>query len=179
MVLQQKNKRAGEMHLIVSWTCCQFHSSLPDATFGLSRPKGGNMIEFNSWTDINWYALGSLLVQVVFLVAGLWFGRNFLRTLRAFQEQIGALLKVSILSTPSESHSAYTRRRSADASQYWLSPTPTEALNAGLSQPSEHRPGRFAVAWHRMMLWLQDPISRAEVSAWRRLIIWLEAPAGS
>ena len=137
------------------------------------------MIEFNYWTDINWYALGSLLVQAVFLVGGLWFARNFLRTLRAFQEQIGALLKVSILSTPSESHSAYTRRRSAEASQNWLFPTPTETLNAGLSQPSENRPGRFAVAWRRMMLWLQAPISRAEESAWRHLINWLEAPAGT
>jgi hypothetical protein len=167
------------MHLIVSWTCCQFRASLPDANLDWSRPKGGNMNEFNSWTDINWYALGSLLIQLVFLVAGLWFARNFLRTLRAFQEQIGALLKLSILSTPSEPHPADTRRRSAEASQYWLFPRPTEAHNAGLSQPSENRPSRFAVAWHRMMLWLQAPSRRAEVSAWRRLTNWLEAPAGS
>ena len=137
------------------------------------------MNESNSWTDINWYALGSLLVQLVFLVAGLWFARNFLRTLRVFQEQIGALLKLSILSSPPEPHSAYTQRRSAEASRYWLFPTPTEPDNAGLSQPTENRPGRFAVAWHLVMLWLQAPSSRAEVSAWRHLINWLEAPAGS
>jgi len=137
------------------------------------------MNEFDSWTDVNWYALGSLLTQLAFLFGGLWFARNFLRTIRTFQEQIGALVKLSILSTPSEPHSANTRRRSAEMSQYWLFPTTREAHHSGFSQPSEEPPGRFAAVWHRIVLWLQAPTRSAEVSAWHRFRGWLQAPAGS
>jgi hypothetical protein len=135
------------------------------------------MSEFNSWTEINWYSLGSFLIQVAFLVAGVWFARNFLRVIRAFQEQLGALLKLSITSDP-HSTAAHTSRHSADLLQYWLFPadTPTPAL----SKPAETRPGRMALAWHRLALWLQGPMhAAAEVSAWRRFVGWLQAPSGS
>ena len=54
------------------------------------------MNDFSSLPIKDWYALGSLIAQIGFLVAAVWFARNFLRTMRAFQEQIGALLKLSI-----------------------------------------------------------------------------------
>jgi hypothetical protein len=135
------------------------------------------MNEFNSW-DINGYGLASLLTQVAFLVAGVWFARNFLRTIRAFQEQVGALLKLSITATPSErfSTSANTRRSLADSSLY--SVTPLETQTADLSEPAESRPGRLVIAWRRLGRWLQEPRHTAEVSAWRRLVSWLQAPAG-
>jgi hypothetical protein len=136
------------------------------------------MNEFNSWTEINWYRLGSLLTQVAFLVAGVWFARNLLKTIRAFQEQVGALLKLSITATPSErfSATANTRRHSADAGLTWLSPLETQT--ADLSEPAESGPGRLVMAWRRLGRWLQAPMHTAEVSAWRRLIGWLQAPAG-
>ncbi len=54
------------------------------------------MNEFTAWIQSNWYELGTLLSEVVFLAAGIWFARKILRTLRASQEQVGALLKLSV-----------------------------------------------------------------------------------
>lgn len=65
-------------------------------------------------TQSDWYAAGALLAQFAFLAAGIWFARNFLQTVRALQEQVGALLKLSITSTPPSpaehpEHSAHVR----------------------------------------------------------------------
>jgi hypothetical protein len=60
------------------------------------------MSEVNDWMQSNWYELGSLLVQMGFLVAGVWFARKILRTLRASQEQVGALLKLSVFDANAE-----------------------------------------------------------------------------
>jgi hypothetical protein len=137
------------------------------------------MNEFSPWTQGNWYALGSLLTQLAFLVAGVWFARNILKTMRAFQEQVGALLKLSITATPAERHSsgAGAKHPLADASPYWL--TPSETQTASRPEPTESGPGRFAVAWRGLVLWLKAPMSSAEVAPWRRVIRWLQAPAGS
>ena len=76
------------------------------------------MNDFSPFPIKDWYALGSLVAQVGFLVAAVWFARSFLRTIRAFQEQVGALLKLSITSAPGErqstsSNARWTRCRSA------------------------------------------------------------------
>ena len=136
------------------------------------------MSEVNSWMQSNWHALGSLLVQLAFLLAGVWFARNILGAMRAFQEQIGALLKLSITDAATERHSpsASSTRPLAD-SPYWL--TPSETQTPSLAEPAESGPSRFAVAWHHLVLWLQAPMSGAEVAPWRRVLRWLQAPAGS
>ena len=46
----------------------------------------------STWIQSNWYELGNLLSQFAFLAAGIWFARKILRTMRASQEQFGALL---------------------------------------------------------------------------------------
>jgi hypothetical protein len=135
------------------------------------------MNEFNSWTEINWYSLGSLLIQLALLVAGVWFARDFLKAMRAFQEQVGALLKLSITSDP-HSGGVHTKRRFADVSQYWLLPMDTPPA-PGASEPAERGPGRLAGAWHCLAVWLQEPMYTAEVSVWRRFVGWLQAPSGS
>jgi hypothetical protein len=143
------------------------------------QPQGGNMNEFSPWTHGNWYALGNLLTQLAFLVAGVWFARNILRIMRAFQEQVGALLKLSINATPAErnSASAVAKGFSAEASPYWL--TPSETQTVSLPEPAETGPGRFVAAWHRLSLWLQAPMSTSKVGPWRRVISWLQAPVSS
>lgn len=137
------------------------------------------MNDFNSWPELNWYAVGSLLAQFSFLVAGVWFARNFLRTIRAFQEQFGALLKLSIMGAPPDrlAASASARRSFVDVNQYWLGPSGTQT--AGEPQPSELRPGLLAGAWRGLLRWLNAPMYSPELAAWRRLIHWLQAPAGS
>jgi hypothetical protein len=43
-----------------------------------------------------WYQAGSLLVQAGFLIAGVWSVRAILKNMRASQEQMGALLKLTV-----------------------------------------------------------------------------------
>jgi hypothetical protein len=137
------------------------------------------MNEFSTWMQTNWYALGNLLLQGAFLTAAVWFAREILRTNRASQEQIGALLKLSITGALSERHSASaaSERSFATASPYWL--TPPEISPAPLSEPIEAGPSRWAVAAHRLIVWLQTPMRTGEVTPWRKAIKWLQAPARS
>lgn len=136
------------------------------------------MSEFVSWVQVNWHELGALLTQVAFLVAGVWFARNVLRTMRAFQEQVGALLRLSITTTPTDANpaEAKAKRSLAEASPYWLTPSETQTVTT--PEIADSGPSRFAIAWHRLVLWLQEPMSTSEASPWRRVIHWLQAPAG-
>ena len=137
------------------------------------------MNEFTTWMQSNWYALGNLLSQFVFLAAGVWFANKILKTMRASQEQVGALLKLSVTGASSERQSSHANaeRAFADASPYWL--TPTEVPPVGLPELHESGPGRWTVARHRVKVWLQTPMSSGEVSPWRRAIKWPQAPARS
>jgi hypothetical protein len=137
------------------------------------------MNEFTAWMQSNWYALGNLLSQFAFLAAGIWFAHKILRTMRASQEQVGALLKLSVTGTISERHSAnaVAERTLAGASPYWL--TPGEVPPVGLPELHESGPSRWAVARHSLIIWLQTPMSSGEVAPWRRALKWLQAPAGS
>jgi hypothetical protein len=136
------------------------------------------MSEFISWVQSNWQALGTLLTQLAFLVAGVWFARNILRTMMAYQEQVGALLRLSITASPTEQHSAdvNTKRSLAEASPYWLMP---ETQTVSAPEPTDSGPSRFVVTWHRLGHWLREPMSTAEAGRLRRVIHWLQAPAGN
>ena len=136
------------------------------------------MNEFTAWIESNWYELGTLLSEVVFLAAGIWFARKILRTLRASQEQVGALLKLSVTGAVAErqSSSAVAERPFASASPYWL--TPSEIPPAGSQEPPESRPARSALG-HSLVVWLNTPMSSGGVAPWRRAIRWLQSPAGT
>ena len=56
----------------------------------------------STWIQSNWYELGNLLAQFAFLAAGIWFACKILRTMRASQEQVGALLKLSVTGSVAE-----------------------------------------------------------------------------
>jgi len=137
------------------------------------------MNEFATWMQSNWYSLGNLLSQFAFLAAGIWFARKILKTLRASQEQVGALLKLSVTGALTErpSPSAAAGRSFADASPYWL--TPAEPAPDLAAQPTEPGPSPWAVAWHSTIIWLRAPMTSGEAVAWRRVVRWLQAPAGS
>jgi hypothetical protein len=134
------------------------------------------MDEWTPWTQFNWYALGSLLTQLAFLAAALWFGQNILRTMRVFQEQFGALLKLSITGPPAERDSTSTTAKSVlgEASPYWLAPSQTEIPIVPML--TETGPSRFIGTWHRLSLWLQTPMSAPMGAPWSRVVHWLQAP---
>jgi hypothetical protein len=140
------------------------------------------MNDFNPLVIKDWYALGSLVAQIGFLVAAVWFARNFLRTMRAFQEQIGALLKLSIASAPGERQSANTTARNvlAEGSPYWLPPSPSAPANppASPTEVYERGPNLFVAGWQRMLHWLREPMGGSRVSYRSRVMNWLQAPAG-
>src|SRR5258708_32511093 len=58
--------------------------------------QGGNMNDVSSLRVKDWYALGSLVAQQGFLVAAVWFGRNFLGWLCVVQKPMSALRKLVI-----------------------------------------------------------------------------------
>ena len=137
------------------------------------------MSEFATWMQSNWYALGNLLLQIAFLAAGVRFAREILRTMRASQEHIGALLKLSVTGAINERHSSSTvaERSFANASPYWL--TPAEIPPVGPLELPESRPSRWVVAWHTLVVWLQAPMRSGDTASWRKAIKWLQSPAGS
>ncbi|PYU59209.1 MAG: hypothetical protein DMG56_18920 [Acidobacteria bacterium] len=137
------------------------------------------MSEFTTWMQSNWYALGSLLLQVAFLAAVVRFAGEILRTMRASQEQVGTLLKLAVTGALSErpAPSTVTERTFLRASPYWL--TPTEIPPVGPLELPEGHPSRWTMARHSLVVWLQTPMSSGAAAPWRRAIRWLQAPAGS
>lgn len=144
------------------------------------------MGDVTAWIQTNWQELTTFLVEVAFLIAAVWFARNVLKALRAFQEQMGALLKLTITpsATERENPPASARSSLAESSPYWL--TPSEAQTEGatqeptLSEPVESGPIWIVRAWHGITNWMNAPIiSRRRVGPWHRLVSWLRSPAGN
>ena len=132
------------------------------------------MNEFTTWIQGNWYELGNLFAEFVFLGVGIWFARKILRTLRASQEQVGALLKLSVTGAVPDRQPASTaaERSFATGSPYWL--TPSEVPPA--EQP---RPILSDSAHRGIVAWLNTPMKTGDAAPWRRAIKWLQSPAGS
>src|SRR5260370_26496805 len=80
------------------------------------RVRGVTMNEITAWIQSNWYELGGLFVQCTFLLAGVWFARKILKTMRASQEQVGALLRLSVTDASPE-------RPRSSATPYWVTPS--------------------------------------------------------
>jgi hypothetical protein len=138
------------------------------------------MNEFTVWIQNNWYELGTLLSEFVFLSAGIWFARKILKTMRASQEQVGALLKLSVTGGTAErpSANAPAEKSLASASPYWL--TPSEVPAVAQQEQVEQGPGRLAVAGRSTLDWLRTPMNnRRRVAPWRKAIRWLQSPAGN
>jgi hypothetical protein len=149
------------------------------------------MNEYNSWMQGNWYALGNLLLEMAFLIAGVWFARKILAAVRASQEQFGALLKLSLTETLSE------RSKAAEAAptlwdvpaerhmQYVMAEWPAAAPALSLPEPESRRKRLLAVgrailqAWRAVIRWLEAPMARRHQTSWQRVIHWLHSPARS
>lgn len=141
------------------------------------------MNAYIDWIQNNWYEAGSFLVQFTFLMAGIWFARKILRTLRASQEQVGALLRLSVSDgmpqqapTGSQAQPVPEANSLTGSSPYWL--VQTETQHVGVLDAPERGPGPLASAGHGVARWLQTPMGTGP-SPLRRIIRWLQAPAGS
>ncbi len=88
------------------------------------------MNQFIDWIQSNWYELGSLLAQLTIAFVVLSFASKILRTMRASQQQIGALLRLSMTDGLQE------RAQEMDAV---VSSTPTVVASSMFS-PIEERP---------------------------------------
>jgi hypothetical protein len=145
------------------------------------------MNEFSIWMQSNWYAFGNLLAQFAFLIAGVWFARKILTTLRASQEQFGALLKLTLsdeLSERLKTGTAAQRSTSSVAAErpspYVMAEWPTATEAPALTLPEEeHGSRRLAAAWRGLVQWLRTPMSSHGLVSWHKLARWLQTPTGS
>jgi hypothetical protein len=120
-----------------------------------------------------WYQAGNLLAQAGFLIAGVWSVRAILKSMRASQEQMGALLKLTIsVGEREESLRSHPR-----ATPYLLDgwPEPAQDSVRAVSQSTSRRLG----LWSGLATWLQEPMVPSGVSPWRKAVRWLQAPAGT
>ncbi len=122
------------------------------------------MTQFIDWIQNNWFESGILLLLCAILATVVWFARNILKSLRASQEQVGALLRLSLsegLPAPSSSLEAQT--------------PPVPALR----ERAPRGPNPLALGARRLVNWLNAPMSRRSASPWRKAVRWLQAPARS
>jgi hypothetical protein len=119
------------------------------------------MTEFSNWIQANWFELGILVGLFAILATIVWFARNILRTLRASQEQVGALLRLSFSDVVPVQAAA------------------TEVPAPVLSEPLQHGPNLLVVFARNLFRWFQAPMGSGGVGPWRKVLRWLQAPAGS
>ena len=114
----------------------------------------------------HWFELASLVFQAAILAIIVWYARKTLKTMRASQEQVGALMRLSLSDMIADRSPSL--KQDADVAPVLSSPE--EENSAGT--------GSFAVG-HGIINWLQAPMNGGGVSPLRRVIRWLQAPAGS
>jgi hypothetical protein len=144
------------------------------------------MNDISSWVQDNWYSIGSLAVQLTFLLVGLRYARRILRALRASQEHFGTLLKLSLSDELGERAKAglAAHRPTPYVKADWPAVSETEAEpetavttpaeTSALTLPGDEPHGGI-------IAWLKTPMGghHHRISAWRRMVHWLQAPAGN
>jgi hypothetical protein len=107
------------------------------------------MNEFIDWFQNNWIDLARLSVQIAILAMLVRYGRKLLATLRASQEQVGALLRLSVSDAVQERPAAATTpepaRRFEPAPAAFSEPEPEpepEPVFAGVSSRSSYEDER-------------------------------------
>jgi hypothetical protein len=122
-----------------------------------------------------WYPAGSLLVQAAFLIAGVWSVRAILKNMRASQEQMGALLKLTVSAGGAEENP----RSHPRATPYLLDGWPESAQNTLPATSLSQSAARQSGVCSGLATWLKEPMVSSGVSPWRRALRWLQAPAGT
>ena len=137
------------------------------------------MTDFGDWLQSNWYQLGSFFIQIGFLFAAVWFANRILKTLRASQEQVGALLKLSVSGSSVERQvEAPVPSRVTEASPYWLAPNLSQPVTTHPVQ--EENPIHLASSGPGVAGWLKTPMRITDGhSSFHRVLRWLQSPAHS
>jgi hypothetical protein len=157
------------------------------------------------WIQNYWSELGSLLALCGIFAAVVWYGRKILRTMRASQEQIGALLKLSVSEgvaerTPLAHFEAPTEP--APALHSLTGVADRISPQRGAFQPATFQPSTYeaptsttaifeeaesvgigthvAAFFGAIVRWFRAPIRKTRRVAPRsRVMRWLQSPAGS
>jgi hypothetical protein len=137
------------------------------------------MSNFGDWFQNNWYQVGSFFVQIGLLFAAVWFAKRILKTLRASQEQVGALLKLSVSDASAERQTeAPAQSRPQEASPYWLEPTPAPPVQRFVT--SRDNPVHSASSGPGFLGWLKSPMRvTSGTSSFHRVLRWLQSPASN
>jgi hypothetical protein len=123
-----------------------------------------------------WYAAGSLVIQAGFLLAAVWAVRSILKNMRASQEQMGVLLKLTLAGTHAELDSPSAARPTPYLLDGWPEAAQHPVSDAVPNARHEKSPRSI---WSGVGAWLQTPMASSGISPWRRAVRWLQAPAGS
>ena len=98
------------------------------------------MDQIINWMQNNWFELGTLVGQFTLLFAGLWFAAKILNTMRATQQQMGALLRLSMANGLEEQSKVEERSKIGEANH---ETTPSVVAGPMLS-PAMERPGSYS-----------------------------------
>ncbi len=122
------------------------------------------MTQFIDWIQNNWFESGILLVLCGILATVVWFARNILKSLRASQEQVGALLRLSVSEgLPAPSASLETQAAPAPA----------------LRERAARGPNPLVGGARHLVNWLNAPMRSRSESPLRKVSRWLQAPVRS
>jgi hypothetical protein len=122
------------------------------------------MTQLSDWIQNNWFESGILVVLCAILATVVWFARNILKSMRASQAQVGALLRLSVSD---------------------VAPTPSAPLQmqaepaSVLLEPAPRGPNLLVASGRSVVNWLNAPMRRRSESPLRKVSRWLQAPAGS
>ena len=100
------------------------------------------MDQIMNWMQNNWFELGTLVGQFTLLFAGLWFAGKILDTMRATQQQMGALLRLSMANGLEERSNTNETARQAisDAAHEPAS----SAVASSMFSPTQDRPTSYS-----------------------------------
>ena len=99
------------------------------------------MDQIANFIQNNWYELGTLVGQFALLFAGLWFAAKILGTMRATQQQMGALLRLS-MSNGLEERSNINESEHQAISDAADEPTPS-VIASSMFTPAPERPTSY------------------------------------